>query len=408
MRGGLPHPAFHRGFSVVRYAAFVFLLLVFPTTATARTWRVARFGGDFSILQHALDAASSGDTISIGPGRFDERTIHGPIWNERIICGFVDINTLTIIGSGVETIIGSEQPWSLGQGQTRGFEVSDSCSVLRLRHLALENFETGIMMGLGDSLFVEGCELRSSKKGIAAGSRFASIINSKIDGIVGAGFGILSYFQSSIIVDNILSTADRPGTEHIHVEGPVEISVENCRFLGAMHGVVLSQGSRAEIHHNEFIGQSRAGVLLYQQSSCVMADCVFREQYVALKGVDFPSTSWFVERVVFESVIHSTLNAAWLEDGYIRNCDLAAGDHGIVSHEWYPESRSEGAKDAVTRFDMRNNWWGTTDADSIAAMIYDYHDNDDVSYIIDYVPFLNEAVSSEVRRLGDVKSLFRN
>lgn len=40
--------------------------------AEARTWRVERDGsGDYTIIQDAVDAAASGDTIRIGPGRFD-------------------------------------------------------------------------------------------------------------------------------------------------------------------------------------------------------------------------------------------------------------------------------------------------------------------------------------------------
>jgi hypothetical protein len=94
--------------------------------------------------------------------------------------------------------------------------------------------------------------------------------------------------------------------------------------------------------------------------------------------------------------------------GYFRHCDLAAGDHGIVSNAQYPGSKREGARDTAIRFDMRNNWWATADADSIAALIFDHNDNDDKSYIVDYQPFLNQSVSVDQRRLGDIKSMFRD
>ncbi len=49
------------------------LLLTAAAPATGRTWTVERDGsGDFAVIQDAVDAASSGDVIAIGAGRFDE------------------------------------------------------------------------------------------------------------------------------------------------------------------------------------------------------------------------------------------------------------------------------------------------------------------------------------------------
>mgnify|MGYP006286365001 FL=1 len=48
-------------------------LLVFSTSALATTRRVEKDGsGDFTIIQDALDAAADGDTVLVGPGRYDD------------------------------------------------------------------------------------------------------------------------------------------------------------------------------------------------------------------------------------------------------------------------------------------------------------------------------------------------
>ena len=39
----------------------------------ARTWYVEQDGsGDFTVIQDAVDAAGDGDTVAIGPGRYEE------------------------------------------------------------------------------------------------------------------------------------------------------------------------------------------------------------------------------------------------------------------------------------------------------------------------------------------------
>ncbi len=56
---------------------------------------------------------------------------------------------------------------------------------------------------------------------------------------------------------------------------------------------------------------------------------------------------------------------------------------------------------------MTNNWWGTSDPDSIQAWIYDGVDNPDVGGIIDWEPYRNDLVAAEKKSLGDVRAMFR-
>lgn len=57
---------------LVTLPSIMCLLAVGAGRAVATTWRVELDGsGDFSDIQPAVDAAASGDTILVGPGRFD-------------------------------------------------------------------------------------------------------------------------------------------------------------------------------------------------------------------------------------------------------------------------------------------------------------------------------------------------
>ena len=62
---------------------------------------------------------------------------------------------------------------------------------------------------------------------------------------------------------------------------------------------------------------------------------------------------------------------------------------------------------SVTYIDMSNNWWGTTDADSIMAWIEDGNDHDDWPYIVNYEPFQQGSVPTTKESMNGFKALFR-
>lgn len=87
----------------LRVLIFLTLGLMAQGPALARTWRVELNGtGDYTDIQPAVEAAAPGDTIRIGPGRFDVfHPITAPAWTEDTIVGVLKDN-LTFIGSGKE------------------------------------------------------------------------------------------------------------------------------------------------------------------------------------------------------------------------------------------------------------------------------------------------------------------
>ena len=77
-----------------------------PAAVSARTWFVEKDGsGDYTVIQEAVNAAADGDTIRIGPGRFNEMTNLGSVWEYSECVVNLIGRELTLIGSGEETIV---------------------------------------------------------------------------------------------------------------------------------------------------------------------------------------------------------------------------------------------------------------------------------------------------------------
>jgi hypothetical protein len=129
--------------------------------ALARTWHVQPNGsGDFRDIQPAVEAAAPGDTIRIGPGRFQQlHPIVAPAWTEDTIIA-VTKDDLTFIGAGADlTILGMTSFYS-PQGQApKGICSVDSYDV-SISNLTIENIETGIYWWRG-TLKVDDCTFRA-------------------------------------------------------------------------------------------------------------------------------------------------------------------------------------------------------------------------------------------------------
>ena len=57
--------------------------------------------------------------------------------------------------------------------------------------------------------------------------------------------------------------------------------------------------------------------------------------------------------------------------------------------------------------DFTNNYWGTSEPDSIAAWIKDGIDDPGTHAIIDFEPFSTVPLPTEKKSMGDIKAMFR-
>ena len=109
------------------YWALLMILLCVPE-ASAHSWRVEKDGsGDYTMIQDAVDAAAPGDSVSIGPGRYDQFTpIIFPTGIQETIVR-IQTDSLTLVGdSREEVVIGPEvRPESTASHEWLGIRIED-------------------------------------------------------------------------------------------------------------------------------------------------------------------------------------------------------------------------------------------------------------------------------------------
>ncbi len=389
-------------------------LVVLVSSAPAATWMVERDGtGDFTVIQEAVDVAADGDTIRIGPGRFDEMRLVTSIGWTDSVCVLVTQEELTIIGSGPETVIGTAREWDLEQGRRKGIVASDYWGNERVlvEGIRVENMRDGIYTAYEDgpgSVKIRDCEFAGNLISLwmyedGAGGDL-SVSRCRFESVARDGLHLLAESQARVNVSDCalecpwyLNQWPQLGMSLTNI-GLAEI--ERCRFSYMAGAWVLDRGTRAVFRSCEFENQ-RIGVGDVSISSEVtIIDCTYRDVEVAVVSGE-QSNRITMRNCDIQSVEDTSFNIS--SSGYtsITGCNLAAGERGTV---WIGEHADCGE---IRTLDFTDNWWGTADRDSIASLIRDHLDDEDRCYIVDFEPFREEVAPTQVINLGDVKSLFR-
>ncbi|PIV80563.1 hypothetical protein COW53_08980 [bacterium CG17_big_fil_post_rev_8_21_14_2_50_64_8] len=382
-------------------------LILFSPPGYGRSWRVEKDGsGDFAVIQNAVDAAAPGDTVVVGPGRYEDKSVLSCISSPEFAYINVQCEDLTLIGSGAsQTIVGPED----GVGQVPGYPVgvfaSSSCGfhVLEIMNIRIENIWTSVYIGLGSKVTISECEFGGGEAGTNSSCDSMLVRNCEFGQTVGTRDQVISYYQTFLKLDNCRFALSGRQV-HVQVQGTPRAEILNCEFVGGFGGGNIVQGGRAAIHNNQFSDQDGFGIAVGSTGGCVASvrDCEFSGQYVAFRQ-DGGNSVWEVESTTVTDVQVGTLAFGSLNGGYIRDSILAKGERYVVLDYL-------GLKSSATEpihFDMTDNWWGTTDPDSIQALIFDYNDDPASGYIIDWQPFKSEPVPTEKKSLGSVKSMFR-
>jgi len=84
----------------------------------------------------------------------------------------------------------------------------------------------------------------------------------------------------------------------------------------------------------------------------------------------------------------------------LHNCHILRGTGRLVEL-WGPVDPPD------DHWDMRYNYWGTADRDSIAAWIWDGNDDPEIHGFVDFVSASPVPLPAEKKSLGSVKSLYK-
>ncbi len=393
-------------------ALLICVLLGAPGQAEAKTWHVEKDGsGDYTIIQEAVDAAASGDTIRIGPGRYNDRRLYTyPGWSDSVIVTVFQYE-LTLIGSGPATILGQNFPWTLEQGWPKAINTGHIAGnhMLHVSRLRIENMAQGIYMSYEqtakNNATISDCEFYNCHTAIWAQGNAGQLDIARCsfayqprDGLFIAAW---DHRNLTITDCSFLLLEHFPwGQGSINLTAVEYAIIRNCDFTNGRYAIVVAFCQQTDISDCRFYNQDNVAFGAGIASRVSLDNCVFNTPGSALisySGDNFISLcNSVISGVKSESFLFCNVGSL-----SVRDCDIDHGAQGAV--------RVCDIFNCTTpiHLDFTNNYWGTDNPDSIQAWIHDHNDSDQACYIIDYEPY--RGVSTPVRKksLGGVKAMFR-
>ncbi len=390
------------------------LVLVAACSAQGATWRVERDGsGDYSVIQDAVDAAASGDTILIGPGRYDEgKIVTTAGWTEKVRV-LVTQAELTLIGAGPDqTIIGPSTPYDRTvQGDDRGIVTGPYFGNYRVwvMGIGFENMWGGVVGTSAPDTEIDNCRFLGSYHGVVSSSNAdLKVSNCDFQYIDSRGLGILLYTNSMNNVEvwncNFTLVDNGPGYQvAVQFDTTLDVNIHDCNFFAGKYGLQFSGtwGSVAEVANCHFSGQSQNGLILKGLVSALVHDCLFDQQGTAIYAGGYLQNGVLmseadIQRVVIQDVQDSAIDLYAMGDLRVNDSYLAHGATYTIQ-----EVFNKDAAAGLPVLDLTNNDWGTTDAETIASWIHL------VYYEADFIPYVGQPVGNEAVGWGDLKAQFR-
>jgi hypothetical protein len=387
-------------------------LLVGPTQSFSKVFYVEKDGsGDYTVIQDAVDVAASGDTIRIGVGRFDDKQwVTSPGWSEYVRV-LVDQQELTIIGSGPETIIGPEAVWDESQGSPRGIVGSDFWGNERLvlEDLCIENLRRGVYASYETipscTLVVSSCLFKRNDDSLwllGVGADI-SVLNSRFEYLVDTGQHIVGWQHENLTIEGceFFMDASIYGQRGVSLNLVDNTTISNCNFSSGTVGVSFSVSTLFEVRDSVFQGQGNYGIYVNGEGgSGTIQSSSFRQNRW---GMYVPSQTFAVavEDCLFEDVFEGSIVVSYGGGLSVHRCDLSRGIVGVF------QSVDLSTCSVTSTINMEDNYWGTTDADSISAWILDRNDSPDACNFVDFEPFSAVPLPTEKQSLGGLRAMFR-
>jgi hypothetical protein len=383
----------------------VSVLLSAVAPCLAATWTVEQDGsGDFTVIQDAVDAAASGDTIAIGPGRYDDFEEHwGAVWT---LAAVLD-KSLTFVGAGADqTILGPENYGDIDDTAVVCIAVRAEGGVTRVRSLTFENVQLrGLTVSYSGRLEVDNCVFRNSDSGIFAemgdggwirNCQFVDLFNSL------NGHGINLYEPSvGVMIEQCTFERCAKGVG-AYWSGCTDITVRDCQVSDGVVGVGFASGASGSVIDCTVQGMVNWGVIASGGSSLIAEGNVIDQTGSSGWGYGIYSGSSHYLR---NNVIMGTTGLIGLQ---CPSCDVDIRDNVFLRtgpEAWYIRPSNTPYSGDMVHVDFTHNSWGTDDPAEVAAWIYDYNDNPDYHFIVDYLP-MNGVVATEAHSWSLIKSLF--
>ncbi len=381
--------SFWSGFMVLVLANTFFL--VPPTYGLIRVDKEG--SGGFTVIQDALNSAADGDTIIIGPGRYEDTSVFNNGYHDFEGCAYVLANNVTLLGEDRDSvIIGPDTPYA--PGSPHGVFLGELIEAFRIENLTLEGFHWGIL--ISGRVVVDDCNIWGCNFGIRDWNPVELTVNNTE--ISNCNDGIFSHATQATLIQNCTFSGNRSGAR---VYGP-DILVTGSTFDDERGGIGTSgSGTWGTISNCQMSGHSLYNVAISNGAQITLNDNFF--------GASFYGARFFNGAVVtgsgniFEG---GELSAIWIEEGAVvslENNHILPGS----AYSVYVGSGDEYPDDPNDILDFQNNYWGTTDEAEVAALIYDNNDQPECNVIIDFQPMADGPLPTEEMSFGSIKAMFR-
>lgn len=376
--------------------------------SSGRVWTVAQDGGgDFAVIQHAVDAAEDGDVIEIGPGQYIDYAVISGVGHVYV---YLDgTKSLTFIGAGRDgTTIGPID--YVSNSYRYGVYSAAGPASIRIEQLRIMNFNTcGLRLG---NAFVEidNVVIEMSDVGIflRPTNEHVSITDCMLlDGPENGLRGILSGAPRVEILDTVFDGI--PFALDVNYPGSTEVLVDRCEFVGAGVGIVgiqFSLGAGGTVQNCRISGfrnygfvPSGAGTVTFRHN--LVEDCF--DVGIGFEGVQ--------NIVVHDNIVTRCGIAVYVglrpisqtiyNNHFLRYSEADDGWRGyfVRTTSYYPYSPHY--------LDFANNYWGTTDTEEISTWIFDGYDDPNVFLYVVFEPIADGPVSMQQQTWTEVKSMFR-
>lgn len=380
---------------------FMLALMLVADLAVGATLTVRKDGlGDYATLQPALDAASEGDTVSIGPGEFTEWSMEDLSGTGGAVKTFGRIKSrdVTLIGAGQDvTIIGP----AVYEGSPGTF--SPGCLTyvlgdgdLYVQDLSLRNCYDGLHVE--GTLHLKRCRISDCNIGVfwSHVGNGGSISNTSIEVIAPVlspvafdiGFGATG---SNVLIE------DSQWELGAVVRGVYNLVLQRCE----MGGIELYSGAIAHVYDCRTVAANTGlRFALGSGGECEVRDSEIMGDYAALGiGGSASGARFSVANCRLIGGAHGVLYSGGSAGScVIHGCDFVKGSGPMV--ECAPSAFQ-------LAHDLRDNFWGITDEATIQNWIVDHNDSPDIGATVWYSPYAGQSVPTESATWGGLKALWR-
>lgn len=371
--------------------------LLLAASAQAATWRVEKDGsGDFSVIQDAVEASASGDTIMIGPGRFDDTVTFTTPYVTWTVCVSLSGQDLTFIGAGKDaTYIGPPVPGDMTNGGWRGFA----------------NWPNGV-----GGIVIENVTIENMFRGLKVYPYSFEIRNSRLSECDGG----ISVFESGspTLIERCEFVEVHTGIDIRGCSGP---TIRDCSFVDsdigeATLGILCSSVENILVEDCTF----DVPTLYFQISSGSIRNCTVRDYYSI--GITLPEANFTIEDTEIDGTQHAwCIKTDSMSEIQGRGNILRGASRSAVALTWsvanFSQNHIFSNADFVTvngfdsppavEIDFRNNYWGTSDPLELAARIKDGYDDPNIYAHVLYEPYSSVPMGNEEKSWGEIKALYK-